>query len=255
MLAPVAGSAAPDTPAALLANLDGNSKNLAASLRSVMITFLPSPLYEDHSHWDKQKLVTNGLTWKSDGLLLKPHKQLKLENDGLWWRIKVTAPRLEDSLIVDIRDVERPSSDRMLFTAFFRLDAEVDYDRQRWESGVRLWSGGARARLRLQMTVRCEFTSRVEPNGTFFPDTVFRLRVVSSDVRYDHLEITHLAGVGGDLARILGDAALSTARQVKPSLERHLLDKANAAILKAGDSKEVRVSLSGLLGKLGRSAK
>jgi hypothetical protein len=35
-------------------------------------------------------------------------------------------------------------------------------------------------------------------------------------------------------------------KQVKPSLERRLLDKANAAIIKAGDSKEVRIGLGGV---------
>jgi hypothetical protein len=37
-------------------------------------------------------------------------------------------------------------------------------------------------------------------------------------------------------------------KQLKPSLERKLLEKGNAAIVKAADSKEVRVSLTKLLG-------
>ncbi len=36
-------------------------------------------------------------------------------------------------------------------------------------------------------------------------------------------------------------------KKFKPDLERDLLAKANAAIVKAADTKEVRVSLGGLL--------
>ena len=41
-------------------------------------------------------------------------------------------------------------------------------------------------------------------------------------------------------------AVMKLVKQVKPSLERRLLDKANAAIIKAGDSKEVRIGLGGV---------
>ena len=140
----------------------------------------------------------------------------------------------------------------MLFTVLVRFDAEVDYERQRWNEGLRVWSGSVRARLRVQLALRCEATTRFEGNGTLVPDAVFRLRVVSSKLGYDHLEIIHLPGVGGDAAKVLGKALTETVKQLHPSLERRLLEKADAAIVKAGDTKEVRVSLKALLGKLGK---
>ena len=62
-----------------------------------------------------------------------------------------------------------------------------------------------------------------------------------ADVGYDDFEVTHIAGVGGDLAKFLGDAARKAIREFKPSLEERLLTKAEARILKAGDTKEIRL--------------
>ena len=44
-----------------------------------------------------------------------------------------------------------------------------------------------------------------------------------------------------------GELVLETVKQARPDLERDLLNKANAAIVKAADTKEVRVSLDALL--------
>jgi hypothetical protein len=73
--------------------------------------------------------------------------------------------------------------------------------------------------------------------------------VLQADLNYDHLVVEHMAGVGGDAAKVLGEAVYATVRGLRPSLERNLLAKANAAIVKAGDTREVRVSLLSLLGK------
>ena len=72
--------------------------------------------------------------------------------------------------------------------------------------------------------------------------------VVDSDLRYDDLEVTHVPGIGGDMAQILGDGLRATVKKLKPSLERNLLEKGDA-IVKAADSKEVHISLTKLFGK------
>ena len=51
------------------------------------------------------------------------------------------------------------------------------------------------------------------------------------------------------MAQVLDEILITGVRTFRPSLERDLLNKANAAIVKAGDTKEVRVSLLSLLGK------
>src|SRR5919197_3380761 len=228
----------------ILSLLGGGSVDaLAGSLRGYFIQALPSPLYEDRRHWGQQKAVTRGGRRKGRG------KQPTLKNDGRWWKVQVTANNLRDSLVLDLRDVERPEPGRMVFTTFLSFDAQVEYERQTWRNGVRLYAGSARARLRVRLGLRCEATARLEGNGLLLPDAVFRLRVLQSDFRYDNFVVEHIAGVGGEAAKLLGEAVRGGMQRWRPSLEHDLLAKANAAVVKAGDTKEVRLSLFKLFEK------
>ena len=147
------------------------------------------------------------------------------------------------------RDVQYPEPGKITFLASVALDLDVDYERQRWDEGTRLLASELRGRLRVKLKLWCEAATRTEQGPKqLFPDTIFRLRVVKAECRYDHLVVEHVAGVGGDAARLFGEAAVSCVHQLKPSLERRLLERAEAAIVKAGDTKEVRIGLSRLLG-------
>jgi len=239
------GNAAPPAPAP--ANADPTAA-LAGSLRGLLIESLPTPLYEDTSHWGKQKLVAGRTRWRGKGANVHPEVEQVLKNDGRWWKVRVTASRPASTLALDIRDVQKPEPGRLLFTAALATDADVEFERQTWKQGVRFYSGSARARLRVKLTLRCEAVSRIE-GGKLLPEAVFRLRVLQSDLGYDNFVVEHIAGVGGGAAKVLGETAHATLQRLRPSLERHLLAKANAAIVKAGDTKEVRISLLALLGK------
>jgi hypothetical protein len=177
-----------------------------------------------------------------------------MRNEGQWWKAKATGINLTETLVLDLRDLQQPEPGRTTFTAFVSFDTRVEFDRQIWRKGLRLYSGSTRVRLRVKLTIVCEALARLEPSGSLLPDAVFRLRVLQSSVRYDNLVVEHTAGVGGEAAKVLGEAFLNGMRQWKPSLERKLIDKANAAILKAGDTREVRVSLANLFGKKGAKA-
>jgi hypothetical protein len=110
---------------------------------------------------------------------------------------------------------------------------------------VRVYSGETRARVNLYATLDCESELRFETKkGATFPDIIFSIRVIRSDFKYGGLVVEHTAGVGGDAARTIGDVVLGIVKQIKPSLERRLIGKANAAILKAGNNKQVRLSFS-----------
>jgi hypothetical protein len=235
-------SAAPRTvdPATLLGGND--PAELSTAIRTILLSFLPEPLYEDHKHWGGQKEVVRGIKWTGDGLDFHPEPQRSLKNDGLWWRVKVTAPEVEKTLLFEIREIEKPEPGKMTFTALVSFNTDINYDRQRWDAGHRILSTSIRGRARVNLTLNCEAVTRVEP-GKIFSDTVFRLRVVSSNFSYDDVKFEHVAGLGGDAAKAIGDVALASLHIWKPSLEHRLVEKANKAILKAGDTKEVRVGL------------
>ena len=248
-LAPSARAAEPKLDAhAAAALLDPSSTAaLAGDLRAALLEMAPDPLVEDDSHWGGQRLVADGIKWHGHGLHVRPEIVKAPKNDGRWWKVKAAAERLPDTLVVDLRDVSSAGSGVTTFTAFVSFDAVVDYEQQRWDRGVRLYAAGVEAKMRVNVALRCEATTRLEPNGTPLPDAVFRLRVTAANLGYDHFEVDHVAGVGGDLARLIGEAAKAGVEQWRPSLERNLLRKADAAIVKAGDTKEVRLSVLKLL--------
>jgi hypothetical protein len=225
---------------------DSSPADLSASFRGVMLTFVPTPLYEDHKHWGKQKEVARGLKWTGEGPDFHAEVQKTLKNDGLWWRVKVTAPDVDRLLVFEISDVHKPELGKMTFRAFISFGTEIEYERQRWDAGKRLFSTSIRGRARVDLTLHCEAITHLEDKGKLLPDTVFRLHVTSSDFHYDDVVFEHVAGLGGEAAKLIGEAARANLRIWKPSLEQKLVDRANAAIVKAGDTKEVRVGIGKL---------
>jgi hypothetical protein len=254
-IAPAArGQPAPSPPKTIaagnvLAVLGGGSVDaLAGALRGYVLKSLPTPLYEDPRHWGLQKPVSE-VKWRGKGMHIHPEKFEVMKNDGRWWKVRVTADRLADTLVFDLRDARQIEPGRMTFTAFVSFDTHVDYDRQTWHNGRRTYASSVRARLRVRLTLHCEATARLDGGGVLLPDAVFRLRVLQAESGYDNFVVEHIAGLGGEAAKLLGDAARGSLKQWRPSMERELLARADAAIVKAGDTKEVRVSLSKLFDK------
>jgi hypothetical protein len=241
------------TPGSALSLLGGNSPAaLSGNLRSFLLRALPDPLFEDDKHWNLQKPVRES-KWRGQGIHVYRETQEVPKNDGHWWKVRVTAPHPADTLVLDLRDVQQPEPGRMTFTVFVALDAHVDYDRQNWRHGHRLYAGSVRARLRLKLTLHCEATGRLEGNG-FLPEAVVRLRVLQSEAGYDNFAVEHVPGMGGEMAKVLGDAFHAGMKQWHPSLEGNLIARANEAIVKAGDTREIRVGLAALLGKSGANS-
>jgi hypothetical protein len=228
-----------DIKSRLSNSASNNTAALAGSLRELLLRNLPTPLYEASFGW--------GHTAKVKGFHLRPHAKQEEKNDGTWKKVRITAENLPGSLVLELRNVQHSEPGRATFTLFLAFDARVDFEQQKWKAGLRLYSGSARARLQIQLTLDCELLTRLEWKGSFAPDVIFRVHVVRSDLTYRHLVVEHILGVGGDAAKLLGEAIQHGIHQWRPSLERNLLNKANAAIEKAADTNEVRMGLSSLL--------
>jgi hypothetical protein len=148
---------------------------------------------------------------------------------------------LDKSLVLEIRDVQKPEPGKMTLAVFISFMTDIEYERQRWDAGTRLFSTSIRGRARVNLTVNCEAIARSEKTSKLFADSVFRLRVTSSNFRYDDVVFEHVAGVGGEAAKLIGDMARANLHLWRPSLEQKLIDKANAAIIKKGDTKEIHI--------------
>jgi hypothetical protein len=219
-------------PAAALGALTGGQTTdaLAGNLRAMLLAHFPDPLLEDSKNWGGQIKGPRG----------------KLHNHGRWWKVRLEGRSVRDTLIVDLRDVKQVGGGRTTFTLYVSFDGGLLLERQNWKMGVRLFSGSTRARFRIRLTLFCEATAKFVTSNNWLPDAVFRLRVLASDLKYDNLVVEHTAGMGGEPARVLGDFVVDGLKQWKPSLERNLVARANTAIVKAADTKEIRVSMMSL---------
>jgi hypothetical protein len=239
-------------PIALLS--PANPDAFAGALRGYLVHNLPATLYEASPGWGHTATAPNGLHWTGRALPVHPHVQYAAKNDGDWRKVRVAGNNIADTLVLDIRNLEQPELGHISFDVILSMDCLVDYEHQKWESGIRLYSAGAKARLRVKALLSCEATTRLEQEKTLLPNAVFRLRVVNAKVSYDNLVVEHVAGVGGEAAKLIGDGLKGWLHQWKPSIEKELLEKADAAITKSGDTKEVRVSLTQLFGGKKRPA-
>lgn len=217
---------------------------LAANLRELLIQELPDPLFEEQKNWGHTASVANGLKLRGKGLQIHPEVMREEKNHGTWRKIRVSAVDLPKTLTFDIRDVRKFDEGRTQFKVAISLEARMDGTQQNWSNGIKLYDGSLRARFRVKLGLVCEMTTRIEPKGWLVPDIVFRMRVTEARADYDHFVTEHIAGLGGDAAKVLGEALQKILR---PALEKKLLSKASNAIVKAADTKEVRLSLGSLV--------
>jgi hypothetical protein len=228
-----------------LPGLNGAPKDeLAGALRGLLIKNLPDPLYEAAPNWGHQ----------SEGrrITLPGRRRTQIEmkheprNDGVWRRIRVDAVNPAETVVFDIRAVQSPEAGQVNFQTFTAMDVLVNFHQQRWLAGIKVVEGKARAKARVRVILDCEAKTRID-SSQVLPELVFNLKVAKADLTYDNLKFEHIAGIGGEAAQIIGEAAHAAVTQWRPSIERDLLAKANAAIVKAGGEREVRLSLTKLL--------
>jgi hypothetical protein len=229
-----ADSAVPASPAQVspLSDFANSADLLAGTLKSLLIQLLPEPLYAKDPGWGKKR---------------------GSKNDGLWRKVRVSAPDPEHLLQVAVRDLHWEKDDHLAFTLGVAFDVRVNAEQQKWQAGVRLYSTSVQARLRVKLTLRCDAAMRVEMAGGLFPDLILSFKVLDSKVAYDHLVVEHVAGIGGTGARWLGELARATIHEFWPAVERRLLDRASAALVKSGNEREVRIGLSKLFSAKGKS--
>ncbi len=227
----------------------GPSETLALTLRSLALAQMPRPLYDKRFDWGEQKWTANGLTWRPARVLLRPKLQKKPKNHGVWRHVRVEAINPAQTFLLSLHRVHSPQPGTSTFELWVACDIRIHYEQQNWRSGVRLFSGSTRAKCKIVAQLFCESTARLDArDGQLIPDLVFRIRVTRANVRYSGLDFDHVLGLGGDGADRLGRGLMHFLDRFRPNYEQDLLAKANAAIVKAADSKEVRLQLAKLFG-------
>ncbi len=227
-------------------------KVLSATLRPMLLNALPDPLAVAPMSWGEQREVVIGIKWERERFLLKPVPMKAVRNDGHWQKVTLTAIDPAKSLALHIRDV-RTAADKTTFNAAIGLDVRAVYENQMWAMGKRVYAGETHVRCRAVLELASELTSSTTfAPGAVLPTVAIRVRTTEAKVGYSELVCEYALGVSGKPAEVLGKAAFEVVKKVAPQVEKDLLAKANAAVLKAADTKEVRVEFDKLLPKPGK---
>jgi len=220
-------------------------QSVSVAMRPLIVEAMPAVLYEKKDNWGNQRESFARLVFRG----IKPVVEKTPKNDGYWKALKVVPQELNRSFHFKITDVKEVSAEKQTFKAKFGFQAGIEFDHQVWESGVRLFAGNTRARVQLDMDMDVENIIKLETDKSGLPNLVFRLKVTKAELNYHDLVVEHTAGVGGSAAKLIGDGMHSAIKQWKPSIERSLLERANGAIVKAADTKEIVIGLSGFVKK------
>jgi hypothetical protein len=216
---------------------------LAAVLRELLEKHLPDPLSQSKQNWGKQKTVTV-VHHHRDGLRFWSEPVEEMQNDGVWRKISVRIPDPE-KIVLAVTELTHPEPGKALATVGVTAErVDMDFAQQVWRTGLRLYSGETRGHCKGSLLVKVEVTTKTEfKAGSFFPDVSLKMRATEAQLGYEGLVIDHTAGVGGEAAKLLGEAAIKMVKTFKPDLEHELLEKGNAAIVKAAGMREVKASL------------
>ena len=216
---------------------------LTPLIRQLLLQSMPQPLGASPGNWGQQRDVLVGVKWHR----LKPEPMKSPRNDGHWQRVRVESIEPAETFGFGLANLHSPEPQRTTFEATLGLNVRVVHEQQLWKSGVRLYSGETRARAYVAVKVNCEMTTRFEqPAGHLLPTAVVRLRVTEADLHYKDLVCEHIVGLDGQPAKVVGDMVLKSLRQVKPGWDAGAKDRANAAIVRAADTREVRLELGKL---------
>lgn len=217
---------------------------LQSSFEKLLQSALPNPLHNGSNNWGKTTKVVNGVKWHG----LKPELQHGDRNDGTWRKYTITLQQpVEKHFRVKLHDAESIGNDRILFHVDLGMDIWFKVIQQNWAKGIKLFDGDARGTVTLNLKLTCVSTLHLEKEvGSSFPKVVYRLQVTNAKTEYSQLKIDYVAGIGGELAEKIGDWTQDAVKQLKPSWEEKLLEKANQAIMKAADTKELQLGLSGI---------
>jgi hypothetical protein len=230
------------TPSAPVPPIPTESLNsLSSVLKNIVLQQLPaSPSFQTAHNWGHQAMVPT-----LQGLKIVH----VLKNHGNWQILHAAVPDLTHNLEFRLHDLKIHDAERLTFWVYLSAPTKFDFHEQVWQNGLRILNATGRGRLRIWADIKLETLIKIDTKGSFLPDLAITFKAVDARVNYDNLVMENINGIGGDAARITGDVVHHALHRWKPSMERHVLERAREAVLKAGQSREVHVSLAKLLSK------
>lgn len=224
-------------------------------MRDMAMQNLPDPLVKANDGWGKQKEYAVGKVILRNPNKVSPELPREMVNDGVWRRFTVTARDPEKTFGIGITELVRPAADTMLVTLNVAMDINFRMEQQLWKRGHKFYSGETRGHCQTAVQLKATVAHKTAPKpGSFFPEVALKITTTDAKIFYDKLVIDHTAGIDGEDAKALGDTMVDLIKTLMPNLEKELLEKGNAAIVKAAGTREIKLELDKLM-KAGVSPK
>ncbi len=232
---------------------DAEAASFAKVLRGLMLTNLPDPLVKANDGWGNQKEFVQGAILLRNPKKFGPESPRQMVNDGLWRRVTVTARKPADTLNVSIPELIKPTADTANLAIHAEMEIDFRVEHQFWKRGHQLYTGETRGHCKAGLKMKVEVVTKTEKvPGSFFPNVTLFIKVTDAKLFHDKITIDHTAGLDGEDAKDTGNFVMDLVKVIKPDLEKQLLDKANAAIMKSVGAKEIKVELDKILGAAGK---
>lgn len=214
---------------------------VAKLLRDLVKKNLPDPLTKSDKEWGKQVAV---VVRHREGFRMWSAPVQEMVNDGLWRRFDVRIPD-PDTITLDVTELTHPEKDKINITVKATCErVDLHLEHQLWRNGRRLYGGETRAHCKAGIVIKAEVETKTEfKNGGLVPDLTIKFKATDAELSYDELVIDKAAGFDGPVMKALAEQVVQTVKTVKPDLEKDLLEKANAAILKAAGTREFKVAM------------
>ncbi|MBA4186764.1 MAG: hypothetical protein C0467_01975 [Planctomycetaceae bacterium] len=223
---------------------------VAQMLRDLLKKNIPDPLTKSNQNWGHQKGVTVVRRYR-EGLRFWVEPVQEFQNDGVWRRVDVRIPE-PTKVGLTVNELTYAPDGKIHITvgvACERVDMKME--QQVWRNGLRLYSGETRAHCAAGLIVKAVVTTKTEfKKGSFIPVPEVTLQVRATEAQIFHTDfvVDHTAGLDGDPAKNVGDLMVKLVKAVKPDLEKDLIEKANAAIVKAAGTREFKLAFDKILG-------
>jgi hypothetical protein len=208
---------------------------------------LPDPITKSNHNWGHQKAVTTKVLHR-DGFKFWTEQVQEMKNDGIWRRADIRIPD-HDKIAIAVTELTHPEDGKMQVTVSAVAErVDLHFEQQIWTNGVRLYGGESRGHCKGALTLNAEVITKTEfKPGSFFPTISLKLQVTKAELFYEKLVVDHTAGLNGEAAKAIGDLTIQIVKAIKPHIEKDLLEKADTAIVKAAQQKELTLTLDKLM--------
>jgi len=190
-------------------------------IRDIIIAAVEEP-YVDDKKWNRTKRIFDGL--KVDGLRISKRK--KRVNHGLWQRYRVQLIKPEETLEIEVKELELAKGDDrkvVPFELMLRVRARCEATFVNWVLGVKGLNGTTVARATISIRIRMEVSPKVDFSNGPLPLISLQPHVRDVDFWLNDLDLQRIGALRD--VKLLGDGMRGAVEELMQQQEKKVKKK------------------------------